>query len=366
VKRKRVEYQKYLRNKLEHETYRKLFGLDENIELEAEEDLVLQREFRIDFVFRKIVASLSLLGIFSYFKTFNLFEFKSVNDPLDIVLLRKYIGELFWWLYNKNGGQLQERDVTLTIMTVRKPINVLKHLQQPELKIDVENPEPGHYRWLVMGIEVHLLVINELEIRPEHYAWLSFAEGETYHTYQTHLSEDISEDETYQIYLDILTELEEEGKERMADEVIARIIKNMSPERRHRILDNLPAEDESIARIIKNMSPERRHRILDNLPAEVGNEVITRIIRNMPPERRHQLLDNLPAEARNDILERFPAQQAQTEALQRILLQQLQAKFGQVSEYIVSHIEQLESEAELSELAQRLITASSLDELGLN
>ena len=50
MKRKRVEYQKYVRTKLEQKRYRKLFGLMDNITLVGEEDLVLQREFRIDFV----------------------------------------------------------------------------------------------------------------------------------------------------------------------------------------------------------------------------------------------------------------------------------------------------------------------------
>ena len=47
MKRKRVEYQKYIRTKLEQERYRELFGMTDNITLEGEEDLVLQREFRL-------------------------------------------------------------------------------------------------------------------------------------------------------------------------------------------------------------------------------------------------------------------------------------------------------------------------------
>ena len=54
MKAKRIEYQKFLRTKLAQEGYRELFGLSENIELDGEEDVVLQREFRIDFVFHKI------------------------------------------------------------------------------------------------------------------------------------------------------------------------------------------------------------------------------------------------------------------------------------------------------------------------
>ena len=128
--KKRVEYQKFLRIKLEDAHYRDLFGLSDNIELEREEDLVIQREFRIDFVFRKIEVPILLAGLFSYFRRYNLFEFKSVNDTLK-----------------------------LTLMTVRKPITVLKYLEN--LQIEVVNDSPGHYHWLAMSIPVHLLVINE-------------------------------------------------------------------------------------------------------------------------------------------------------------------------------------------------------------
>ncbi|MCH8290688.1 hypothetical protein IH992_06275 [Candidatus Poribacteria bacterium] len=303
MKGKRVEYQKFLRNKLEDERYRRLFGFSENIELAGEEDFVLQREFRIDFVLQKIHPDLPLAGIFSHFRTHNLFEFKSVNDSFDLVTLRKYLGELFWWLYRKNDGQVQEEEVTLTMMTVRKPIKVLRRLRQPHLQIGLMNESPGHYRWSVMGIEVHLLVINELEILPKHYAWLSFAEGRKHEAYREQLSENIFEDETYQVYLDIMGELQEEGKERMADEVIRKLISRMSPERAEKLLLVMP---EGLRR------------------------------------------------------------KWQVEGMQKMLSQLLHAKFGQLSQEAIDRLQEIESEDELSDLAQRLITASSLAQLGLS
>jgi len=303
LQRKRVEYQKFLRIKLEDEHYRPLFGLSDNIELEAEEDLVLQREFRIDFVFRNTELPIPLAGLFSYFNTYNLFEFKSVNDTFDLVTLRKYLGEMFWWLCTKKGGEIGENEVTLTIMTVRRPSNVLKHLQQPHLQMGLMNESPGHYHWLVMGIPVHLLVINELEILPEHYAWLSFAEGKKYEEYTEQLSEDVAKDEANQIYVDILRELEKEGKERMA------------------------------------------------------YEVISRIISEMPPERVQKLLLNLPTDVR---------QKLQMDAMQDMLSQQLQTKFGPLPQEVVENVQKMASEDALSDLAKRVITASSLVELGLS
>ena len=350
---KRVEYQKIVRTKLEEERYRNRFGLSDNIELQAEADFVLQREFRIDFVFRKVDKILPLMGIFSYFKTHNLLEFKSVNDAFGLTQLRKYLGELFWWLFLKDGGEIGDDEVTLTIMTVRRPNKVLKYLQQPHLPINLRNPSPGHYHWLVLGIEVHLLVINELSLLPEHYAWLSFAEGKHFEAYTEQLSEDITHDEELQIYLDILTELEEEGKARMAYDVITRIIGEMPPERTEQLFLNMPdetfrrvlmilpaeLEEESkarmaydvITRIIGEMPPERQKQLFLNMPDETlqqvltilpaetlleqvgkeGIDVITRIIGEMPPERAENLLLNLPAERLQQMLARLPKEQLQ-------------------------------------------------------
>ena len=58
MKRKRIEYQKFLRGKFEQGRYRELFGLTDNIELRGEEDVVLQREFRnISFVRNSVLAN---------------------------------------------------------------------------------------------------------------------------------------------------------------------------------------------------------------------------------------------------------------------------------------------------------------------
>jgi hypothetical protein len=302
--RKRVEYQKYLRNTLDEPDYRDIFGLSDNIELEGEDDFVLQREFRIDFVFKKINALLPLLGIFSHFRIFNLFEFKSVNDPLDLIQLRKYIGELFWWLYFRAGDEIQESDVTLTLMTVRKPLNALRHLRQPEFGIGLIDEPPGHYRWSVMGCEVHLLVINELEVSPENYAWLSFAEGRKYEVYQEQLGAELVRDETAHIYLDILRELEREGKERMADEVIARIIGEMTPERAEKLLLNAPTE--AVFRMLNQLSAEQ----LAQYPTEQLKPFLTRlpveqwqrVFAEFSPEHLRRILGGVPTERLREVL----------------------------------------------------------------
>ncbi len=154
-----------------------------------------------------------------------------------------------------------------------------------------------------MGIPVYLLVINELDLRPAHYAWLSFAEGKPYEAYQERLSEDVAQNETYQIYIDILRDLEKEGKERMA------------------------------------------------------YEVLSRIISEMPPERAEKLLLSMPTSLR---------QKWQVEAMQKMLSEQLQTKFGPLPQEVVENVQKMASEDALSDLAKRVITASSLVELGLS
>ncbi len=215
-----------------------------------------------------------LAGLFSHFRTHNLFEFKSVNDAFDLAQLIKYLGELFWWLHTKADVELVLNEVTLTIMTVRKPINVLKYLERSDLQIDLINDSPGHYHWLVMGVPVHLLVINELALRPEHYAWLSFAEGKKFEAYQEQLTEDVAQDERTQIYLDILSELEEEGKERMADEVILKLIDRMPPERFERLLLNLPVE--KLLRTLSRLPAEQLQVLLAGIPKEQLQQALAR------------------------------------------------------------------------------------------
>jgi len=285
-KQKRVEYQKYIRTKLEQKRYRGLFGLTENVTLVGEEDLVLQREFRIDFVLQKIVATIPIIGIFSHFKQYNLLEFKSYNDPLTTVLLTKYIGQLFWWLYAKNqeaennkSSEIREDEVTLNIVTVGRPRNVINRLDEL-LGEDFIRHGGGHYQCDV-GVELHIFVINELPIEREYYAWLVFSEGNQYEKYKEKLAREIEEDEKYQIYLELITELEKEGSEKMAYEILKKILREMpleqqqkavSPDILKSILSGMPAEQKQevlsfdiLAEFLSEMSAEQKQKIIEYL-----------------------------------------------------------------------------------------------------
>jgi len=266
MKRKRVEYQKYLRTKFEQERYRELFGLTDNIALRGEEDIVLQREFRIDFSLQKKDDTIPTKGIFNYFKRYNILEFKSLNDLLNIVLMIKYLGQLLWWLYIRKsdakegkGHDISLEDVTLTIITVRRPREVLKELRRV-LGNQLNVRYSGHYQWFVMGVEVHLVVINQLPVTREHYAWLSFAEGTKYQQYQENLAQDIQQNEEFQVYLELLQELEEEGKERMAYEIVAQMLTNMPKDKLQEVLKRLPTK--------------KWREVLEGLPKEQLQEIL--------------------------------------------------------------------------------------------
>jgi len=290
-KRKRVEYQKFVRTKLEQKRYRGLFGLTDNIALVGEEDIVLQREFRIDFVLQKVCATIPIIGIFSHFKQYNLLEFKSKNDPLTTILLIKYIGQLFWWLYAQNteakkdkSNEVREDEVTLNIVTVGHPRNVIKKLDEL-LGEDFVRHGGGHYECNVIGVELHIFVINELPIEREYYAWLIFSEGEQYERFKDKLAQEIEKDEKYQIYLELISELEKEGKEKMAYEILKRILSEMPFEQKQNVVSSALSE----------MLTEQTQEL-------VSSDILRGILSEMPADMLKGILSEIPADILQDIL----------------------------------------------------------------
>ena len=296
---KRVEYQKYVRVKLEHKRHRKLFGLTDNIVLIGEEDIVLQREFRIDFVLRKIDVTIHIVGIFDYFREYNLLEFKSINDRLDMVLVDKYIGQLFWWLFSKKrdakkgiNGYIRNDEVTLTIITVGNPRNVIKELKIYLGKDGFDTVANGIYQWEVMGVLVRLIVINNLDVIREHYGWLILAEGDKYQEYKEKLIEEIKQDDSFQVYLELLDEIEKEGKGRMANEILQRILADMPIEKKEEVLVGLPDSSDVLQRILADKTIEEKEEILAGLPD--SSDVLQRILTDMPAEERRRVLAGTP------------------------------------------------------------------------
>jgi len=280
-KQKRVEYQKYVRVKLEHKRHRNLFGLTDNIVLIGEEDIVLQREFRIDFVLQKIDGTIYIVGIFGYFRKYNLLEFKSINDRLDMTLVDKYIGQLFWWLFAKRrdakkgvSGYIRNDEVTLTIITVGNPRNTIKELKDYLGEEGFEMVANGIYQWEVMGVLVRLIVVNNLDVIREHYGWLIFSEGEKYNEYKEKLVEEIKQDDSFQVYLELLNDIEKEGKERMADEILRKILADMPIERKEGVLVGLPDSGDVLQRILADMHTEETLEMLKSVPVKKQRQLL--------------------------------------------------------------------------------------------
>ncbi|MBM3236985.1 hypothetical protein FJZ31_11900 [Candidatus Poribacteria bacterium] len=95
-------------------------------------------------------------------------------------------GQLFWWLYAKRQNAKKSKsfdirgdEVTLNIVTVGRPQNVLNELDELLGKQFIRHGG-GHYQCDVIGVELHIFVINEFPIEREYYAWLIFSEGKQY------------------------------------------------------------------------------------------------------------------------------------------------------------------------------------------
>ena len=315
---KRIEYQKFIRNKFEDTRYRELWGLSDNIEIVAEEDIVLQREFRIDFILVKIDESIPLEGIFSYFKKFNHLEVKSINDPLNIKFLWKYISQMGWWFFSceDEKQRVNPKQVTLTMISVGRPRKVIQFLDE----IGVEYIETaGCIQWELMGVEVRILIINRLDIIDENYGWLTLSEGKVFERYTEKLIQEIERDEKYDIYFELLAELEKEGKSRMGERILTRVIDDLSTDQLQRIVSG-----RVLTRVIDNLTTDQLQRVvsegvlgrlIESLPPEelqslVSGSTLDRFVESLPPERLQSVMSG-------DTLVRF-IQNLPSEELRRI------------------------------------------------
>ena len=90
-------------------------------------------------------------------------------------------------------------------------------------------------------------------------------------------------------------------------------------------------------------------------------QVYQRMIREVYPEVNEMITNPLIERGRQQGI-----QQGVQQGKQSILLQQLNAKFGQLPESVGEEIRAMTNEQELDQLSLRILTANSLDEMGLN
>ena len=128
---------------------------------------------------------------FGYFRVHNQIEFKGKNDPLTIHDYHLIRGHAHLYLGEK---ELSASEMTVTIISARKPINVLRHCPDD---VRWEEVAVGHYVSTDI-LPVHLIVINELPIEPKNYPLLLFASSKK--KFRQFLGRIVKEDNSAYIY----------------------------------------------------------------------------------------------------------------------------------------------------------------------
>jgi hypothetical protein len=165
---------------------------------------------------------------------------------------------------------IRHAEVTLTIVTVRYPREVLRHLRTYGAENRFHTVSDGHYSFNLIGVQAHILVINELPVELKHYAWLIFAEGEKRNAYTENLAHTTVEDSDRLIYYELLEDLEKEGKENVATDAFERYLARLPVEK----------QAEMIQRHFTRLSTENLETMLEQLPPDLVykiREILTRI-----------------------------------------------------------------------------------------
>jgi len=215
---------------------------------------------------------------FSYFRFYNQIEFKGKEDALTRAGYHLILGRANLYL---GGEDISAKEMTVTIVSARKPINVLRHCQDD---VRWEEIGIGHYISIDHFLPVHLFVINELPMEPKYYPLLLFASSKK--KFRQFVEQIVSEDNTVYIYyahfVDYeLTEevLEMAGKrssyqknmERVAQDLLSvigkdKLLEMVTPEER---LRGLPPEER-----VRGLTLEERLRGLDHQTQEKIKQAI--------------------------------------------------------------------------------------------
>jgi hypothetical protein len=141
------------------------------------------------------------------------------------------------------------KDMTVTIVSARKPIKVLHHCQDD---VRWEGIDVGHYVSINPFLPVHLFVSNELAIEPKNYPLLLFAASKK--KFRQFVERIVSEDNTVCIYYAHFMDYE------MTEEVLAMAGKQSSYQKN---LERVSQDLLSIVgkdKLLEMMAPEERVR----------------------------------------------------------------------------------------------------------
>ena len=189
---------------------------------------------------------------FDFFRTHNSIEFKGKSDPLTIFDYHLILGRTHLYLGEQ---KISTSEMTVTIVSARKPIKVLRQSQND---VKWEEIDVGHYVSTDL-LPVHLLVCNELPLEPKYYPLLLFAASqEQFRRFMLRLIEE--ENATYIEYASRTNpELTKEvlrmaGKQNLYDKQLERMAKTFGPD----LLEQMPPEIR-----VRGLTLEERLRGLD-------------------------------------------------------------------------------------------------------
>ncbi len=202
---------------------------------------------------------------FDFFRVHNSIEFKGKSDPLTIFDYHLILGHAHLYLGER---KISSSEMTVTIVSARKPIKVL-HQSQNDVKW--EEIGVGHYVSTDL-LPVHLLVCNELPLERKYYPLILFAASqEKFRRFMLRLIEE--ENATYIDYAfranpDLTKEvLRMAGKQSLYEKQLERIAKAVGPDlisflNKDELLEQIPPEVR-----VRGLTLEERLRGL-NLDAE--------------------------------------------------------------------------------------------------
>ena len=189
---------------------------------------------------------------FDFFRVHNSIEFKGKNDPLTIFDYHLILGRAHLYLGER---KISTSEMTVTIVSARKPIKVLRQSQND---VRWEEIGVGHYVSTDL-LPVHLLVCNELPLEPKYYPLLIFsASKEKFRRFMLRLIEE--ENATYINYAsrtnpDLTKEvLRMAGKQSLYDKQLERMAKAFGDD----LLEQMPPEVR-----VRGLTLEERLRGLD-------------------------------------------------------------------------------------------------------
>ena len=173
---------------------------------------------------------------FDFFRVHNSIEFKGKSDPLTIFDYHLILGRAHLYLGER---KISSSEMTVTIVSARKPIKVLRQSQND---VKWEEIGVGHYVSTDL-LPVHLLVCNELPLEPKYYPLLLFASSqEKFRRFMLRLIEE--ENATYINYAfranpDLTKEvLRMAGKQSLYEKQLERIVKAVGDD----LLEQMPPE----------------------------------------------------------------------------------------------------------------------------